>query len=223
MASAPLKVLFVASECAPFAKTGGLGDVVGALPKALAPTGIDVRVVMPLYAGMPWNDLERLDGSLAVPMWLGSGAARVRTRASCRTATCRSTSWSTTATSIARISTVRPARPTADNLERFTFLSRGALELCKALGFIPDVVHANDWQTALVPVYLNTVEWAKPLHGSGSIYTIHNLAYQGVFDVGRALHHRSRPRALQPRRVRALRHDQPHEGGALSQHAAAAP
>src|SRR5262249_1358547 len=70
------------------------------------------------------------------------------------------------------------------NLERFTFLSRGALELCKALGWIPDVVHANDWQTALVPMYLNTVEWARPLHGSASVYTIHNLAYQGVFDGG---------------------------------------
>jgi starch synthase len=65
----PLKVLFVASECAPFAKTGGLADVVGALPRALAALGIDVRVVMPLYAGMPWNDLEVLDGALTVPMW----------------------------------------------------------------------------------------------------------------------------------------------------------
>ena len=66
--AAPLKVLFVASECAPFAKTGGLADVVGALPKALRALGIDVRVVMPLYAGMPWNELEVLDGSLVVPM-----------------------------------------------------------------------------------------------------------------------------------------------------------
>jgi starch synthase len=71
-----------------------------------------------------------------------------------------------------------------DNLERFTFLSRGSLELCKALGFFPDVVHANDWQTALVPVYVNTVEWSKPLHAAASIYTIHNLAHQGVFDAG---------------------------------------
>jgi starch synthase len=71
-----------------------------------------------------------------------------------------------------------------DNLERFTFLSRGALELSKLLNFTPDVVHANDWQTALVPVYVNTVEWARPLHGAGTVYTIHNLAYQGVTDPG---------------------------------------
>jgi starch synthase len=71
-----------------------------------------------------------------------------------------------------------------DNLERFAFLSRGALELVKALGWIPDVIHANDWQTALIPVYVNTVEWAQPLHGCATLYAIHNLAYQGVYDGG---------------------------------------
>jgi len=76
--AAPLKVLFVSSECAPFAKTGGLADVVGALPIALRRLGVDVRVVMPLYAGMPWSDLEILDGMLSVPMWWGAARARVR-------------------------------------------------------------------------------------------------------------------------------------------------
>ena len=75
---APLKVLFVSSEVAPFAKTGGLADVVGALPKALRALDMDVRVVMPLYAGMPWNDLEVLDGFLTVPMWWGAARGRVR-------------------------------------------------------------------------------------------------------------------------------------------------
>jgi starch synthase len=178
-----LKVLFVGSECAPFSKTGGLGDVLGALPKALSRRGIDARVVMPLYAGIPWNDLERLDGSISVPTGLGERRGAVR---------------------LGRLpySDVPvyflehhhyfdrpytygpPDHAYPDNLERFTYLSRGSLELCKALGFTPDIVHANDWQTALVPVYLNTVEWAKPLHAAASIYTIHNLAHQGVFDPG---------------------------------------
>src|SRR5215510_6007490 len=74
----PLRVLFVASEVAPFRKTGGLADVVGALPKALAARGLDVRVVMPLYGGVPWNEQERLDGSLLVPMYYGRGRAAVR-------------------------------------------------------------------------------------------------------------------------------------------------
>src|SRR4051794_23514213 len=75
---APLKVLVVASECAPFARTGGLGDVVGALPKALSRRGIDVRVVVPLYAGIPWNTLERLDGALGVPIGRGEARGAVR-------------------------------------------------------------------------------------------------------------------------------------------------
>ena len=175
----PLKVLFVSSEVSPFAKTGGLGDVVGALPKALRRRGIDARVVMPLYAGINWHELDRLDGVLGVPMWFGTARAAVR---------------------LGRLpgSDVPvyfleyhryfdrpylygpPGDGYPDNVERFTFLSRGALELAKALRFVPDVVHAHDWQTALVPVFVNTVEWAKPLHGSATVYTIHNLAYQGV-------------------------------------------
>jgi len=183
---APMKVLLVASECSPFAKTGGLGEVIGALPKALGNLGLDVRLVMPLYAGMPWHEFEPLEGVLTVPMWFGTAHARVR---------------------LGRLpgSQVpvyclehhgyfdrphlygRPPDAYPDNLERFTFLSRGALELSKALGFIPDVIHAHDWQTALVPVYVDTVEWAQPLHGSATVYTIHNLAYQGVYDGGAML------------------------------------
>jgi starch synthase len=179
----PLKVLFVASECTPFAKTGGLADVVGSLPKALRPLGMDVRVVMPLYAGMPWNELDPLDGVLVVPMWWGGAQARVRVG-----------NLPDSQVPVYCLEYNRyfdrpyiygpPSDGYADNLERFTFLSRGALELCKALGWIPDIIHCNDWQTALVPVYVNTVEWMQPLHGAATLYTIHNLAYQGVFDGG---------------------------------------
>jgi starch synthase len=143
--------------------------------------GIDVRVVMPLYAGMPWSDFEILDGLLTVPMWWGSARARVRTG-----------HLPDSDVPLYCLEFNRyfdrpylygpPGEGYSDNLERFTFLSRGALEACKALGFIPDVIHCNDWQTALIPVYVNTVEWLQPLHGSATVYSIHNLAYQGVFD-----------------------------------------
>jgi len=176
-----MKVLFVASECAPFVKTGGLGDVVGALPKALAELGIDVRVVLPLYAGIDWNGLERLEGTIGVPMWNGTAWSGVRLGR-----------LPGSAVPVYFLEYHRyfdrpylygpPSEGYADNLERFTFLSRGALELSKALGWIPDLVHAHDWQSALVPVYLNTVEWGQPLHGAASVYSIHNLTYQGVFD-----------------------------------------
>ena len=179
----PLKILFVSSEVSPFAKTGGLGDVVGALPKALHRRGFDVRVVTPLYQGMNWHQLERLDGALAVPMWWGNALAGVRLG-----------HLPQSDVPVYFLEYNRyfdrphlygpPGDGYGDNLERFAFLSRGALELAKALNFLPDVIHAHDWQAALVPVYVNTVEWAKSLHGAATVYTIHNLAYQGVLDGG---------------------------------------
>ena len=144
----PLSVLFIASEVGPFRKTGGLADVVGALPKALSRRGFDVRVVTPLYAGMSWDRQERLDGSIAVPMYWGHARAAVR--------------LGSLPGSSVRVYFLEhhrffdrpflygpPGDAYADNLERFTFLSRASLELCKAVGFIPDILHTHDWQTAL--------------------------------------------------------------------------
>ena len=179
MSPDPLKVLFVSSEVAPFAKTGGLGDVVGALPKFLRRRGIDARVVMPLYAGMRWHDLEPLDGALPVPTGWGTATAGVRLG-----------HLPGSDVPVYFLEHHRffdrpylygpPEGGYGDNVERFAFLSRGALQLAKALRFFPDVVHAHDWQAALAPLYVNTVEWGQPLHRAASIYTIHNLAYQGV-------------------------------------------
>jgi starch synthase len=178
-----MKVLFVSSEVAPFVKSGGLADVAGSLPKALRRRGMDVRVVLPLYAGIDWNALERLEGVVHVPMWWGTARGGVRMGR-----------LPGSDVPVYFLEYHRyfdrpylygpPEEGYDDNLERFTFLSRGALELCKVLNFTPDVIHANDWQTALVPAYVNTIEWGKPLHGAGTVYTIHNLAYQGVTDGG---------------------------------------
>jgi len=132
MAAPPLKVLFVASECAPFAKTGGLADVVGALPIALKRLGVDVRIVMPLYAGMPWDQFEVLDGSLVVPMYWGAAAARVRVGRLPRSEVpvyCLEYNRYFDRPFIYG----PPSQGYSDNLERFTFLSRGTLEICKAL------------------------------------------------------------------------------------------
>jgi starch synthase len=139
---------------------------------------MDVRVVMPLYKGMRWNEFERLDGMLEVPMYFGTARAGVR--------------LGKLPGSEVPVYVLEhhqyydrpyvygpPGDGYSDNLERFAFLARASLELTKALGWVPDIAHANDWQTALVPVYLNTVEWGRPLHGTASVFTIHNLAYQG--------------------------------------------
>jgi len=174
----PLKVLYVSAEVHPYRKVGGLADVAGALPKFLAQRGVDMRVVTPLYKGVPRDGLERLDRTLVVPMYSGPGYAGVR---------------------LGHL----PGSDVpvyflehdhyydrdgfygySDDLERYVFLSRGALELTRALDWVPDVVHANDWHTAFVPVYLNTVEYGRPLHGAASVFTVHNLGHQGDQDAG---------------------------------------
>jgi starch synthase len=179
----PLRVLHIASECAPFVKTGGLGDVVGALPIAQRERGHDVRVVVPLYKGIDWNALERLPHTLVVPM------------------------GGFTAYGSARRGGLPGGVPVyflehlhyydrgglygdaggdfGDNVERFAYLCRGAFALARAEGFLPDVVHAHDWQAALAPAYVKTTEWGTPLHGAGSVLTIHNMGYQGVFSPDR--------------------------------------
>ncbi len=182
---ARLSILFSVSECFPFAKSGGLGDVAGALPGALRARGHDVRVVMPRYRVTKKHATTELAGPLAVPMGWGMELCAVH-RAEL------------------------PASPSpvpvylldhpgffdrdgiyadsqggfGDGLERFGFLSRGTLELCRYLGFEPDVFHVHDWHTSLVPGLLATQARETPLGRAASVLTIHNMGYQGWF--GRA-------------------------------------
>jgi starch synthase len=178
----PPSVLFVASECAQFVKAGGLGDVVGALPVALRALGHDVRVVIPRYDVIPTASLERHRVPLGVPLGAGGGEA-----------------WSAVYETRLRGTDVPvyllehqalfgrgylydpPGSHASDNLVRFAFLCRGALQLCKHLRWTPDVFHVHDWPSALLPVYLNTVERRGPLGRSASVLTIHNLAHQAKF------------------------------------------
>ena len=174
-------VLFVSSECAPFVKAGGLGDVVGALPIALRSLGCDARVVMPRYDVIPTRGMKHHDSPLGIPF--GAGEA-----------------WAGIAESTLPKSDVPvyfldhealfargylydpPGSAAPDNLVRFGILCRGALQLCKHLGWFPDVIHVHDWPTALIPVYLNTVEANGPLARTATVLTIHNLAHQAKFD-----------------------------------------
>jgi starch synthase len=175
-----LNILFVVSECVPFAKTGGLADVAGALPMALADRGHDVRVVIPRYRVTKKHPAERLPAPLAVPVGNGEAWCSV---------------WeSRFARSDARVYLLEhdalydrdgiygdESGDFGDNLARYALLSRGALSLCRYLGFSPDVIHAHDWQTSLVPVYLSTLESRSPLARATTVLTIHNMGYQGWF------------------------------------------
>ena len=184
----PLRILFIAAEVAPFARTGGLGDVVGALPKALAALGHDVRVVMPLYQTVRDGNfsLTELLTDLQVPLIIGNRTARV---------------WQSALPEPDAAAAQVPvyfieedqffARPGLygddngdypDNAIRFTFFCRAVLALAARLEVFPQVFHCHDWQTALVPAYLRVFPWIDTrLSTTVTVYTVHNLAYQGTF------------------------------------------
>lgn len=179
-----LNILIAASEVVPFAKSGGLADVSGALPKALRVLGHDVRVVMPRYyiVDKEKYNLKPLEGSLGVPM--GSlGEA-----------------WAGVYEGVLPGSDVpiyfiehdgffgrkglydEDGKGFIDNDSRFIFFSKAVMQLAKKLHFRPDVIHANDWHTASIPMLLNTTyAFDENFKHTGSLLSIHNLEHQGKF------------------------------------------
>jgi starch synthase len=172
----------VASEVVPFAKTGGLADVTGALPVALAGLGHQVSVIMPRYPTVEHavRSLEKRHEGLAIPMGSRTEYATVW---SARLAPKIPIYFIEHPGYFARESlytTVDGDYP--DNAQRFVFLAKAALETCRALDLQPDIVHCHDWQTALIPAYLQTTLRQDAVFRSvGSVLTIHNLAFQGLF------------------------------------------
>lgn len=175
-----MKVLFVASEVAPFAKTGGLGDVSAALPRALRARGHDVRVVMPMYPRV-------LDKGRTFELVIRQ--AKIRLGETEVVFSVHSSPLPGTDVPVyfvecaalydrANVYTQDP-----DEHLRFAALSHAALVVAQRLGFSPDVVHANDWQTALLPLLLKTVyAWDRLFERTRSLLTIHNIGHQGGFD-----------------------------------------
>lgn len=176
-----MRVLFASSEMTPFAKTGGLADVAGALPKSLKKMGADVVAVLPKYSAVDDRKFKLKDTGITLEVPISD---RVKTAGV----------FVSKAGDVPVYFIKNDAYYDRENLygtkdgdypdnaERFIFFSRAVIELCKALDFKADVIHCNDWQTALVPVYLKTLYKEDPIFsGTASVYTIHNLAYQGLF------------------------------------------
>ncbi len=152
-----LKVLFCASEVEPFEKTGGLADVAGSLPKALGALGAEVLILMPKYRNVAWPEKKISQNVrirfIAQEEYFNRAGLYGNDRGDYQ-----------------------------DNLQRFSFFCHAALDLAKSDGFRPDLVHAHDWQTALLPVLLKTTFADDPFFaGTKSILTVHNMAYQGHF------------------------------------------
>ncbi len=171
-----MNILFASSEVAPFIKTGGLADVAGSLPQALAKLGHDVRVILPLYEriGEDWRSQMTFLQCYHIHL-----------------------AWRTPYCGVFELKRDGVTYYFIDNeyyfkrydiyghyddAERFAFFSRAVIETPGHLGFSPDVIHCNDWQTALVPIYLLDERQRVPeLMGAKSVFTIHNIEYQGRY------------------------------------------
>jgi starch synthase len=183
-----LRIMLVASEAVPFAKTGGLADVAGALPKALKELGHDVRIVMPRYGSINPHqyNLKSLPRPLGVPMGiLGEQWCAVLEGKLPNSHV--PIYFLEHILHYGRQALYNDANGVGflDNDNRFIFLSRASLQLCKMLHFAPDIVHANDWHTSVVPLLLNTLYRYDPnFQHTASILTVHNMQYQGLFYKG---------------------------------------
>lgn len=171
-----IKVLFATTEAFPFAGTGGLGEVVGSLPKALNRLGVDARVIMPLYGFIPrkYRDKMQYIGNMRV--WVG---------------------WRNQYCGVFRIENDGVTTYFVDNEqyflrdtiygqhddgERFTFFSRAVLECIPMLDFTPDIIHSNDHATALIPTFYKACYALMYGHtGIKNVFTVHNLEYQGCY------------------------------------------
>jgi starch synthase len=174
-----MHIAFAASECVPFSKTGGLADVVGALPSALAGLGHQVTVFLPRYKQTKLTKAETVVRSLTVPfddqyrfcsVLDGGSLSGVRFYfIEYPRFFDRDTLYGT------------PSGDFPDNAERFALYSRAVLEASKILG-VPDVFHCHDWQSALIPILLRSMYSEDPaFRGVPSVFTIHNMGYQGLF------------------------------------------
>lgn len=171
------KILFVASEAAPFIKTGGLGDVMGALPKTLAAKGYDARVIIPLYGNIKSSDKEKFDFIRWITVPVGW-----------RDAYCGIFAYEYEGVKFYFLDNEYYFKRGGlygyyDDAERFAFFDRAVMMAIKAVDFKPDIIHCNDWQTGMVPV-LYKLEYSKDpfYYDIKTVFSIHNLLFQGTFD-----------------------------------------
>ncbi|HNW82905.1 MAG TPA: glycogen synthase GlgA [bacterium] len=179
-----MKIAFIASECDPFVKTGGLADVVSSLPKALKELGHEVIIILPLYNSIRRKNFKIEPFFDSMGVWMGAGIQE----------------WCAVRKTVTQdkvpvffieydhyfardgLYCDNLNRDYADNAARFAFFSRAALQLLKDMDFRPDVVHAHDWQTAPVAAYIKRWEWGNSgIDKAAAVLTIHNIGYQGVY------------------------------------------
>jgi len=173
----------IASECVPFVKTGGLADVVGALPKALHALGHNVKIILPKYSAIDTEKYNLNRFKEGIDVWMGAGkkegCAVDVTFLDENIPVYFIENWSFFNRDGIYNDTYQEYN---DNPERYAFFTKAALQLCVDAGFKTDIIHAHDWHTALAPAYLKTWPWkGTTLENTKSVFTIHNIQYQGNF------------------------------------------
>ncbi|MBN1777610.1 MAG: glycogen synthase GlgA [Clostridiales bacterium] len=174
-----MKILFTSSECVPFVKTGGLADVVGSLATVLAREGHDVRVVLPMYTAIDFSWQQQMEHLLHFDVQLGwrrqyCGVMQLQHEG---------------VTYYFLDNKYYFGRPYVyglggDEYERFSFFCRAALNALPLLDFQPDIIHAHDWQSGMVPALLKIQYQHLPFYAAiRTVFTIHNLQYQGIFGI----------------------------------------
>ena len=172
------KILFVASECVPFVKTGGLADVVGSLPKYLNKEQFDVRVMLPKYMMIPDKFKQNMHYKTHFYMelnWRSQYVGVLETVVDGITFYFIDNEFYFAGT--------KPYGNIYEDIEKFAFFSRACLSALPVIDFRPDIIHCHDWQTGLVPVYLHdSFQGGEFFRGIKTIMTIHNLKFQGIWD-----------------------------------------
>ena len=175
--NAKRKIAFVGSECYPFVKTGGLGDVMYALPRALVSEGCEVRVILPLYACIPQKYKDRLEykGSFMMDLtqegrtfFVGIMETEMDGVTYDFVENREFFDWG------------NPYTGLWEDIPKYCYFSKASLAILNYLKWIPDVIHCHDWQAALVPLYKRTKFWDTPVGKAKTVLTIHNLRFQGI-------------------------------------------
>ena len=173
-------VAFIGSECHPFVKTGGLGDVMYALPRELARLNCDVRVILPRYACIPQEYQDKMIYRGEFYMDLGNTGRSYYVGI-------MEYIWDGVVYDFIDnqefFSDGRPYTNLVDDIPKYCFFSKAALAALNYMDWIPDVIHCHDWQAGLVPVYLRTLFRDTPVGRARSILTIHNLRFQGIYNI----------------------------------------
>ena len=173
-------VAFIGSECHPFVKTGGLGDVMYALPRELVKQNCDVRVILPRYACIPQQYQEKMvyRGEFYMDLGLTGRSYYVGIMEYV---------WDGVVYDFIDnqefFSAGNPYISLVDDIPKYCYFSKAALAALNFLNWIPDVIHCHDWQAALVPVYLRTMFQGTPVGHAKTVLTIHNLRFQGIYNI----------------------------------------